>query len=511
MNKAKIVLIAIVWLIVLTIGVSIWKFVIQPLRQTAQHQAEEQRQKDVLDKSTGSSIYKYEIQLAADAFSGYAVLRSEEFSMLLGQHAIRLKIDDDQADYRARLEGLASGKYQLAAFPLDALIKASALSNSLPATAISIIDETRGADAIVAYKSKYPQIDSLNSPETKFVLVGDSPSETLARVVMHDFELSQMSGQPFVSVASPEEVSDRYRKSSPLDPQLYVTWEPYVSQMLVNDQMHVLIDSSRFTGYIVDCLVVSRDFLVKNEPVVEEFLECYFRALYTFQNEAAMSKLVQADAKLTGATLTKEQAETLVKKINWKSTQENFAHMGLREGKLLPLENMIDRITNVLIQTDAIKADPTGGQPTRLFYDAPLAKLQTRNFHPGLNSEKLDTQSELATLTDSQWDALVPVGTLKVPELVFARGSAQLTDRSRSILDELSTLLQSWPTYYLIIRGSATNVGNLDANKKLAIARAEMAKDNLISLGIPAARMKVLGGQESNRTRVSFEVGQLPY
>ncbi|MEZ6117579.1 MAG: hypothetical protein R3C28_13535 [Pirellulaceae bacterium] len=102
---------------------------------------------------------------------------------------------DDQADYRARLEGLKSGKYDMATFTIDALIKASAELNDVPAVIVSIIDETSGADAIVGNKQTFPNVDALNRPNVQFVLTSDSPSETLARVVTN-FQLNQISVRP---------------------------------------------------------------------------------------------------------------------------------------------------------------------------------------------------------------------------------------------------------------------------------------------------------------------------
>jgi outer membrane protein OmpA-like peptidoglycan-associated protein len=510
-KTGKLVLFALVWLVILAVGVSIWKLVIQPMKQTAQQQQQQAEQEDILNQSTGTSIYKDQIAIAADGFSGYAVLRSPEFTNLLAQQGIRLKIEDDAADYDARLQGLADGKYAMAAFPIDALIKASAKAKLLPATVLAIIDESRGADAIVANKTKYADVNAINNAESRFVLVGDSPSETLARVVLHDFELPSVAADPFVSVASPDEILGKFRIATPTSPQLYVTWEPYVSQLLAEPNMHIVVDSSRFTGYVVDALVVSRAYLMKNQVTVEKILEAYFRALYSYSEPEAMIQLVMADAKETGAPLTIEQAKTLVNKVQWKNTQENFAHLGLREGKVLPLENMIERIMNVLLETKAIEADPTGGQLNKLFYDPPMAQLKTRDFHPGLSSEAVAEQKELPPLSDEQWSKLVSVGTLSVPDLVFARGSSQLNDVSRSTLDALSEKLQSWPSYYLQIRGSATKQGDTNANRELAAKRAQAAQDYLTSQGISLSRMQVIASETDGKTRVSFELGQLPY
>ncbi len=511
MTKAKIVLAALVWLVILAIGVSFWKLVLEPKQQQSTKQQKQAQEKESLDKTQGTSKYTQDVAVGLDSFSGYAIFRSEAFQAQLAERGTRIRLIDDNANYAARAEALEKGELQMALFPADALIKISAKQNSLPSTIIAIIDETRGADAMVAYRSKYPNIDSLNQPDTQFVLLADSPSETLARVVMHDFDLKRLGKNPFLNVDSPEQILERYRKATPASKEVFIAWEPYVSQLLTNDQLHVLVDSSRFTGYIVDCLVVSRDYLLKNQATVEAFLECYFRALFSHHDKASLIQLVFDDAKKTKLALTKEQALRLVEGIQWKNTQENFAHFGLRAGTVVHVEDMLSRITNVLVSTAAIDQDPTNGQFNRLFFDRPLASLQTRNFHPGLQSEQVREQAGLVALSEEQWKSLVPVGTLSVPELVFARGSATLTEQSRSVLNELAEKLKSWPQYYLHVRGSASNKGDPDANRALATKRATTVVEYLLSLGMQSERIRSIEGGPSGETRVSFEVVQLPY
>ena len=70
-------------------------------------------------------------------------------------------------------------------------------------------------------------------------------------------------------------------------------------------------------------------------------------------------------------------------------------------------------------------------------------------------------------LTDKEWENLTPVGTLKVPRLVFARNSSKLLASSRVILDDLANTL-STSQYYVKIRGNATRAGDQELNKQLA-------------------------------------------
>jgi outer membrane protein OmpA-like peptidoglycan-associated protein len=217
------------------------------------------------------------------------------------------------------------------------------------------------------------------------------------------------------------------------------------------------------------------------------------------------------DAKLTKQNLTEEQAGRLVDGIQWKNTQENFAHFGLRAAAVVHIEDVLSRIATVLVSTGAIERDPVAGQYNRLFFDRPLANLQTREFHPELGSEQVREQAALSALTDEQWSRLVPVGTLSAPELIFARGSAVLTEQSRNVLDELAEKLKSWPQYYLTVRGSASTKGDPQANRELAAKRASTAVEYLLSIGMAKERLRAVEGGLSGETRVTFQVVQVPY
>lgn len=511
MSKTKIILVALVWLIVLAIGVSIWKLVIDPVRTKNQTETAKQQAQAVVEATTGTSRFNQEITIGIDSFSGYAVFRTAEFQNQLADRGIKLKLSDDGADYSARAAALEKGTLQFALFPADALLKTFSKLDFPPATIIAIVDETRGADAMLAYKKRFENVDRLNSPDVRFVLVGDSPSETLARVVMQDFGLNQVKKDAIVPLGSPEKLIERYKNADPSTNDVYVVWEPFVSQMLKNDALHVLTDSSKFTGYIVDTLVVNRDFLLKHEPVAEAVLESYFTALFNYRDVAKQTQLMLDDAKLTKLNIEPEQASKMVQGIQWKNTQENFAHFGLRPGAIIHIENILERISRVLVSTGALEREPLEGKWNRLYFDRPMKQIMSRNFYPGVQSEAIREESVLKELSDKQWSELASVGTLNVPELVFSRGSATLTDRSQVILKELSGRLQAWPQYYLMIRGNASNVGNVDANKELAAKRATGALQYLESAGIPKQRMRTIAGELTGETRVTFGVGEIPY
>ncbi len=452
-----------VWLSILGIGVVFYRVWWKPTTEAKR----DQEAKEVVDQTSGTSAYKHTVRLGLDGFSGYAILRSPDFTQQLREQGIKLEIADDGADYAARLGGLSDGRMQLAAFPIDALLATSANRKSLPATIVALIDETRGADALLAYKERFPNIDSLNNVSTRFVLVGNSPSETLFRVLLHDFRLDKVSNNSLSLVPTAKDLLDRYRKAQPGGNEVFITWEPFVSQLKANDSMSVLLDSSRQSGYIVDALVVNRDYFIKNEEVVRSFLEAYFRSVYNYNSQSKLLELVRADAIATGTPVTDAQAEELVKGIHWKNTQENLAHFGLVPSGSSLIEDMIDRIKRVLLDTKGIPNDPTEGDSKRLFTERPLREMLDKGYHAGVSAEEIRSGAMLKELSDQQWQQLASVGTLSSPPLIFARSRSTLTEASQATLDELVQKLESWPAYYVKVIGNAGTIGDAEANKNL--------------------------------------------
>src|SRR5207245_9208095 len=130
-----------------------YKFLVMPRRKAA-----------VIGKTSAQPLRSdlQTIKFALDSFSGYCVFRSDDMQRELASQGLQLDLVDDGADYTRRLESVRKGETTLAVFTIDALIKTCADIGDLPATIVMIIDETSGADAMIAYKSAVPNIDALN-------------------------------------------------------------------------------------------------------------------------------------------------------------------------------------------------------------------------------------------------------------------------------------------------------------------------------------------------------------
>ena len=80
-----------------------------------------------------------------------------------------------------------------------------------------------------------------------------------------------------------------------------------------------------------------------------------------------------------------------------------------------------------------------------------------------------------------------------INDLHFDTNSANVSEESKIILDNVALVLQKMPTIKLRIEGHSDNVGNAENNKKLSKKRSESVTDYLISQGVSSHRINYIG------------------
>lgn len=486
----------------------------------------------ITEQTSSGGKYRSEIKLAADAFSGYALLRSPAMADRLRQKGIRLTMVDDKANYSDRIRNLRDGEVQAAVFTVDSFIKAGGELGEFPGSIVYVLDETKGADAVLTLTNSVSNINDLNSRDARFVYTSDSPSEFLARIVVASFSLPKLPEKFGISANGAEEVFKKFKAAKPGEKHAYVMWEPYVSRARDLPGAMVLVDSSKLKGYIVDVLVCRREFLVENYDAARALVEAYARAAFMFNTDRQkLVDLVIEDARATGSEkLDKTAAEQIVRGIQWKNTVENYIHFGLltgtQSGGIEHLEDVIAKITAVLVKTGALKDNPVKGAANTIFYDKILRDMKADSFHPGKELNLLGTgdgsdaeqargDKELAALKDEEWNSLVPVGELRAEPISFARGTANINMAGDREISTLARNLLSWPQYYLMVVGQARPEGDLEANKQLAQARADAVVKVLTANRIDSKRIRtkaIVSAEGSGDAQsVVFVVCQKPF
>ena len=488
-----------------------------------------EKKRDRLAQQTGSDgRYRQNVRVAADSFSGYCILRSDEFKKRLGASEIKLSVLDDGADYMHRIKALRDGDVEMAVFPINSFIQSGIALGEFPASMVYVIDETVGADAIIAYRDAVPSIEALNRSDARIVLTPDSPSELLARVMIASFHLPELPEKKWmVKADGSAKVYKKFRGDSRRKPVAYAMWEPDVSKALKQKDAVVLLDSSKMKGFIVDVLVVERQFLIDHYDVAKAVVESYARTAY--EKRADMPELVGLDARQLGEKLSATDAQQLAKGIRWKNTLENYAHFGVsdKSHSLENIEDIILKITDVLTKTGGLNKGGLPVQPNALYYNRIVREMQSDGFHPGRevnvlsgmdlggNNETVREERMLKPLTEQQWTSLLAVGELRMEPISFGRGTARINLQSRRELKALANTLNSWPQYYLTITGRVRPGGDNAAALQLAKNRAEAAVAILVGEGVAPERIRsfseVATENIADAQSVSFFVGQLPY
>ena len=508
-------IVAVVWLVILAVlAITVRFFWTEP-------------QNEKLQSDTGSnSSYSHEVKIQADLFSGYSVLRSDEIKKNLRYDGIRLTMVKDEADYDSRLEALEDGDVDMAVFTIDSLLVAGAKLGRFPVSIVMVIDETIGADAVLAFDQGVKTVQDLNVSDASFVLTPSSPSEFLARVVKSHFKLPKLGNNWIKKADGSEAVFEVMKSADRSKKQAYVLWEPHVSQAKKIKGVKVLLDSSKIKGLIVDVLVARREYLRDHPEKVRSVIEAYSRAAHHYRNEPqGFAGLVRSD----DPSLSEDGSKAIVSGIQWKNTLENYAHFGVVKGvsagDLLTMEDMIGNVTEILLKTKALESDPLNGNYTSLYFDKILSEMQSENFHPesliaGLGQGTTDlqgvrTNAQLGKLNESQWDTLRAVGDLNVQSIGFRRGSAAISLSSEHELRRLKKMLDNFPSFYLRIVGQTRSEGDPEANRRLAETRAKSVGEFLQKDGFSISRMRTEAAPSAAKSgsaqSVRFEVGQIPF
>jgi outer membrane protein OmpA-like peptidoglycan-associated protein len=129
-----------------------------------------------------------------------------------------------------------------------------------------------------------------------------------------------------------------------------------------------------------------------------------------------------------------------------------------------------------------------------------------------VSAEWKDSMQGTPELSAKQWRTLPPAD-LRTKPIIFARGSAELSDESRRELRDLCETLKHSPHTYLRAIGEARpsdDSGEHEANQNIARARAQAVVDFLAYLDINRLRlaMDIEDGGDGTPT-VRFETKEL--
>lgn len=454
------------------------------------------------------------IRFGLDSYAGYYPLSSNLMKSQMLRDGYHIEFLDDGGNYSDRFRKLRNGELDMAVATIDSYL-IHGEQNQFPASIIAVISESKGSDAIVASKDRLSDLDAMKAPNITVAFTPDSPSHFLLKTVGAHFGIDKFKEKRAkwrVETNGSEEALLKLLNSKV---DAAVLWEPDISKALKDDRFIKLLGTENTDRLIVDVLLVSRDFLQENSEVVELFLSNYYRTLKHYRLNANELYGGLEDA----SDLPKGSGIALAESVRWFTLSDNasdwFGMFGSRFGLLESIESTLD----VLIESNDFSKNPIpGNDPRNLIYSDYIVDLS--KFGLGNKFENKDAQSlerDFRKLSNSEWDLLKPVGSLKVRAIDFSSGSSVLTRDGYSELDVVVDRMKSYPNFRIRIEGHTSIRGDKDANQRLSQERAEaVARYMIEKYSLDIDRLYVIGkGGEFPKERLPNEsyreyLGRLP-
>ncbi|MDO8470095.1 MAG: phosphate ABC transporter substrate-binding/OmpA family protein [bacterium] len=442
--------------------------------------------KNKLTKTSDASNVSETIRMGGDDYYGYFFLTAQETRSQLAAQGMQVNYVDDGGNYADRLKKFADDEYDAIVLPVKEYLQ-HGKAHGYPGVITMGIAESRGADGLTVLTNRVPSatVKALNNPNLKFVYTDASPSEFLVDFTVADFGLNQLRASSHwrVPVGSCKEVFERLKRG---EGDVFVLWEPYLSEALRLPNVQYVWGSDKAAGYIIDVVVFRRDYVDKKHEQVLNFLKAYFRSLDTYESD--QGRLIQeVEENLSSRGFDKSIAPSIVKKIDWFDLRENLEQQfaipatpgaPARDG----IVNTIIACRNAMIRMGRIQSDPLPeGNPLFIINSSFLKELASTGVAPvSVGGSQI---TEFLPLTDGQWKQLQEVGSLRLEQITFQRGTNYLDDFGKTKVDELAQLLaNNYPGYRILVRGHTAPGDDESDNLRLSTERAEVVKQRLIAV-----------------------------
>jgi NitT/TauT family transport system substrate-binding protein len=427
------------------------------------------------------------LTVAYDAYAPYLPVRIAETQGYYKSRNLAVKqvpFDlNGQNEYseEERRAALRDGTFDVLLTTLDAV---ALFGNDQTGKVVAIVDESAGADKIVA-RAPIARLNDLKGKRITYSEGSVSEFYLYATLNLVGLKASDVQRVPA------ESVDDAIAKYKAGQADAVVAWEPNVQDALAVPNSKVLLGTDNYRA-VLDVMVVSAKALATKPAAVQAFVDAWFEAV----------KLTTDDPAQAGAAVVKS-GDT-----DWTgvATPQDFPdQLGLVAQATLGQNILALRDASLLggRLSEAQKVWNANGRQIATVDPAKLIDgsfVQKSNAQGNLGSGKapvnptfvLTSAIQLPQLSPEQVGQTQAVAELPLKQIAFEANSAVLSEQGRNdLLTQVVPVLKQTPGLYLRVDGGAAQpLGDTaEANKEFAHQRAQAVIFFLVGQGIDVNRL----------------------
>jgi NitT/TauT family transport system substrate-binding protein len=363
--------------------------------------------------------------------------------------------------------------------------------------AVMIVDNTRGADAIIAKNPSIRSVEDLAGK--KLALLQFTPSHGMSIDAIDNSSLSARKKQSieYVYIAAEDGLAGVRAALESGNVDAAALWDPDLSLALRATKGHVVYSTKTASNLIFDVIVCDQRVLndAQGRDAVQKLVNGWMKGV-----DAAKANPDQAVDALVNTEeyfklLAKDEGKPFVKglfdNLLWTGVADNARILGMSGGtnhyeRVYQRFDQIYRAAGALANPKSPVIAPQDSFDTRFIrtlYDASTV-AQTE-------SRQVETYTAAA-----REEAVQAPATVTKPVIVnFASGQAALTKRAEKIVDtDMVPFIENNGSAYFEISGNTDSTGNAAINNRLSQARAEAVVDYLAKQWeFPRERFKIIG------------------
>ncbi|MAA80109.1 MAG: flagellar motor protein MotB [Deltaproteobacteria bacterium] len=366
------------------------------------------------------------------------------------------------------------------------------------AKAIVVVDNTQGADAIIARDKSIQSIEDLAGK--KIGLLQFTPSDGMVIDAINNSALSKRKRQSvdFVYINVEEGTAGVRAALEGGRIDAAALWDPDLSLAVKNTNAHVVYSTKTATNLIYDVIVCDQRVINNsaNDLALEGFVAGWMEGVTAAESDPdnAVEALVQTEEFFT--LLAKDEGKPFVKglfkNLVWTGLEDNARILGLA-GTQNHYERVYKRFDKIYRSAGAL-ANPNS--PVINPQDSFEYKYIKRLVEQSSTAKKEASKPEYVFTKSEAKQASKKEAALTKPVLVgFKSGSADLNKRAFQLIDEeMVPLIDNNGSAYFIVSGNTDSTGSRSVNLSLSKKRAQAVVDYLVKeWDIPAERFIIKG------------------